>query len=55
MKMTPKARRILKERRRAGRIQASVAAHRRAVQWFGSFGDRCYECQDVPLRVWEQQ
>lgn len=54
MKMTPKARALLRKRRLANRVAAVVGAHRRQVQWFGSGGLRCWDCQDIPWRSWER-
>lgn len=54
MKLTPKARAVLAERRWENRQWALHSRHVREVAWFGSDGERCYGCMDVPIHRWEQ-
>lgn len=54
MKLTRKARAVLEERRYINRQYAVYTRHIREVAWFGSNGDRCYGCKDVPIHRWEQ-
>jgi hypothetical protein len=52
-KLTMTVHQRLAAQRRAVRTEAAWRAHRREVSWFGSEGDRCGSCWDIPLKPWE--